>query len=366
MQEERAGELLDPLAAVDHAAVERRAVASLVHEVEERDPGEVLAALDQAEADLVVVARIGFSAERQVEEVQRVACVDHQADRLGEPQLAVVVGVVEVDLAHDPHAPLDPRLDGDEIDAAVEAERDDRLELGHVSARTVGVGPIGNVEALGDVDRVARHPVLVDAVGVEAEGQVRVHLERGPQADLEADDADERNLLLEGVVQLRQLEGDECRRLAHHQVEERERVLDDRHPDAATVLGAVREARLPLLLRRRIGIQGRQGLQRGLRVAVGLGVVVGVVAERHVVVLQGAVLVAPLVGIGDLREPEPAHRDLDVDACRQGRDLGHEVVDRRDRVDHAADALGLRPAELLEQVHDPDRGARDVGQHRHR
>ena len=354
MQEQRARQLLGALAAVDHAGVDRRAVAPLVHEVEERDSGEVLAALDEAEAHLVVIPRIGLATEREVEEVERIARVDHQADRLREPQLAVVVGVVEVDLAHDPHAALDSGLDGHEIDAAVQAERDDRLELRHVGARAVGVGPVGHVEALRDVERVARDHVLVDAVGVEAEGEVRVHLERGPQAHLEADDADERDLLVELVLELRQLEGDERRRLAHHHLEQVERVVDDRHAEAATIRGVVREARLPLLLRRGVGVHGSQGLESGLRVLVGLRPVPGVDAQGDVVVLHRAVLVAPLVGVGHLGEPEPAHGELNVDPGGQGRDLRHQVVERRHRFDHTPHGLGLRAAELLEQVHHPD------------
>ena len=366
MQEQRSRQLLGPLAAVDQAGIEWRAVAALVHKIEERDPGEVLTALDEAEADLVVVTRIGLATKGEIEEVERIARVGHQADRLREPQFAVVVGVVEVDLTDDPHAALDARLDGHEIDAAVEAERDDRLKLGHVGARAVGVGPVGHVEALGDVERVARDHVLVDAVGVEAEGQVRVHLERGPQAHLEADDADERNLLLELVLELRQLEGDERRRLAHHHLEQVERIFDERHAEAAAVRGAVRELRLPLLLRRRVGVHGRQGLESGLGVVVGLGPVPRVDAQRDVVVLHRAVLVAPLVEVGHLREPEPAHGELDVDTGWQGCDPRHQVVQRGHRFDHAPHALGLLSTELLEQVNDPDRGAGDIGEHRHR
>ena len=382
MDQERAGHGV-PLGAVDPTGVDRGAVAPFVDEVEELDAGEGLAALDRqlAQADLVVVPRVDLSAERQIEEVERIARVGHEADRLGEPQLAVVVGIVEVHLADEPQAALDAALGQHEVDAAIEPEGGDGLELGNVGTGAVGVGAVGDVEALGDVGDVAGRHVLVDAVGVEAEREVRVHLERRPQAHLEADDLEQRNVLLELVLQLRQLIGHERRRLPHHQLEEVERVLEERDTDAAPVGGVVGEEALLLLLLVAVGVGGRQRVDGRLRVGVGLRggaraavVARGPLAEGQVVVHHAAILVRQagrrrLAGGGRLldellREPEPPHRNLDVDARGQRRDPGDEVVDRRDDVDHRADGLALGAAVGLEEVHHPDGAARDVGKDR--
>ena len=366
VQHQRTGPLgAIPVLAGDHVAVERRAVAAVVLQIEESDAGKVLTAGDQAE-DVVVILRVDLAPQAEVEQVERIAGVDHQSEGLGEPELAVVVGVVEVDVGRHPHASLDARLRKEHVDAAVEAEADRCLKLWHVGARAVCIGPVRDVEALGNVRGVVRLTVELETVGVEPEGEARLHLEAHLEPDLEADDPCQRHRLVKLILQLRQLEREQRHVLPHHHLEGREGVLEHGHAEAATV-GRALDA---LLLGRGIGTVGillsqfREGVEGGVRCGIRLRAI-DIDTQGDVVVAERAVGVFPRVLIRFFREPEPAERQLHVDARRERRDAGHQRVDGGHRVDDRPHALGLLTAELLDQVDDTDVCTRDVGEHRH-
>ena len=225
---------------VDHAAVQRRAVAAVVLQVEELDSREVLAARDDPE-HVVVVARVGLAPQAEVEEIEWIAGVHNEAERLREPELAVVVGIVEVDLRGDPHPPLHARPREAGVDAAVEGQPGYGTKLRHVRSGAVGIRPIGDVEALRDVKHVARGLVELEAVGVETEHELCVELEVQPNAKFEADDASQRDRLVELEGDVGQLVGEQRHRLPHHHLERGERIVEDRDPDA-TLLDGVLEA----------------------------------------------------------------------------------------------------------------------------
>ncbi len=224
------------------------------------------------EAQLAPDVAVEVRLEAEVEQVQRpagqpgdAARIGHQRQRLRGAHLAVAhvvhahdlavlvardgaaLDVVEVGLRAQRQARADAALEhpGD-AHAALEADLDRQAQLGLLLAARAGLHdavlegrqrPVVDVETIDDVQRIAAGHRLLDAVGVEAEGQVREGADAAEGVDREADGQRHRA----GGEQRDGRVGDLQLEVGKPEVQLRQLVGEQRGVAAAEDLGPVRD-----------------------------------------------------------------------------------------------------------------------------
>ena len=338
-------------------------------EADERDLGrdvEFLVDLEQHQIDLQVREQLRVEPAGDVEHGQWrerraavVGLVQEVGRQLGQPNLAVVVRVVQVEVDLGEDAAADAGLGHHQVDFRGRGDAAGQRDFGHVDLAR-GVHVIDE-EAVEQQFRAAEAAVgeFDQALRVVAEGEVDVRREppfdRGPERP---PDREERRV---AELELERARIDPHQRdvgLAHQQTEDLSRVLQDRerkHVAEALVAQAAREA--GGLGRARTG--GVEPVERAVETEV----------RRRVDRIEGRAEIGQRIrqvsghAAGFVEDLEAAERDDDV------RDVGRNAVDQlyhADDVPDQADVELIRRGDLLRDVEQRDGLAGQVRDHRDR
>ena len=297
-----------------------------------------------------------------------------QADRVGElvedlldVQLAVGAGrVVEVQVDRDAQAGDDAGRGDADADARLGVHLTDEADLGHVDTVDVEVVEEDAVEQV-HARTTGQH--LAQTTGVVADDEPALHRDRAAHADGDGDgpDHDRREVVAEagGGLQRTDVVADERDVLAHHQPEDRARVVDERERQTRHTERA-RQGRL-----RDGGGFGRGRAHRAGRGATGGGL--GVDLQQRTG--RGASALDQLRGLGRaLRQTGLGTVDVEATAAQAvERDvaLGDlRVVDELDERGQALDERQVVAADRLHQAEQRDRRLADqfgqIADHRDR